>query len=130
MCGINGAPRPLPRFAHVGLIFKDGKKLSKRDGAASLLDYRDKGYDPDAIFNFLLRMGWGPKRDDAAATFMDKEVAKALFLNGGSMRSANANFDLHKLDFYNRRYKQMKLSDPTETTRSLIRGGHVQEERE
>lgn len=102
------APRQLPRFAHVGLIFKHGKKMSKRDGASSLLDYRDKGYDPDAMFNFLLRMG-GPKRDDASSTFMDKEVAKSLFLSAGNMRSANANFDQHKLDFYDRRYKQMKI---------------------
>jgi nondiscriminating glutamyl-tRNA synthetase len=98
----------LPKFAHVGLIFKDGKKMSKRDGASSLLDYRDKGYVPDAMFNFLLRMSWGPKRDDASSTFMNKEIAKSIFLNGGNMRSANAGFDQHKLDFYNRRYKQMK----------------------
>jgi glutamyl/glutaminyl-tRNA synthetase len=101
-------PRNLPRFAHVGLIFKDGKKMSKRDGAASLLEYRDKGYDPDAMFNFLLRMGWGPMRDDASSTFMDKTTAKSLFLDGGSMRAANAGFDQQKLDFYDRRYKQMK----------------------
>jgi glutamyl/glutaminyl-tRNA synthetase len=102
------ARRSLPRFAHVGLIFKDGKKMSKRDGAASLLDYRDKGYDPDAVLNFLLRMGWGPTRDDAASTFMDREVAKSLFLAGGHMRAANAGFDQAKLDFYDRRYKQMR----------------------
>jgi glutamyl/glutaminyl-tRNA synthetase len=102
------ARRELPKFAHVGLIFKDGRKMSKRDGASSLLDYRDKGYDPDAIFNFLLRMGWGPKRDDASSTFMNKEIAKSIFLDGGNMRSANAGFDQHKLDFYDRRYKQMK----------------------
>jgi glutamyl/glutaminyl-tRNA synthetase len=78
--------RQLPRFAHVGLIFKDGKKMSKRDGASSLLDYRDRGYDPDAMFNFLLRIGWGPKRDDASSTFMDKEAAKSLFLTAGNMR--------------------------------------------
>jgi nondiscriminating glutamyl-tRNA synthetase len=87
--------------------------MSKRDGASSLLAYRDQGYDPDAIFNFLLRMGWGPKRDDASSTFMDREIAKSLFLDGGSMRSANAGFDQHKLDFYDRRYKQMKLSHAT-----------------
>lgn len=100
----------LPKFAHVGLIFKDGKKMSKRDGAASLIDYRNKGYDPDGIFNFLLRMGWGPKVDDASSTFMNRELAKSMFLNGGNMRSANAGFDQHKLDFYDRRYKQMKAA--------------------
>jgi glutamyl/glutaminyl-tRNA synthetase len=84
--------------------------MSKRDGASSLLDYRDRGYDPDAMFNFLLRMGWGPKRDDASSTFMDKEAAKSVFISAGNMRSANANFDQQKLDFYDRRYKQMKSS--------------------
>lgn len=104
----NGEPGALPKFAHVGLIFKDKKKMSKRDGAASLLDYRDNGFDPDGVFNFLLRLGWGPKVDDKASTFMDREQAKALFLDGGSMKSSNANFDSMKLDFYDRRYKQMK----------------------
>jgi glutamyl-tRNA synthetase len=97
-----------PKFAHVGLIFKDKKKMSKRDGAASLLDYRDKGYDPDGIFNFLLRLGWGPKVDDKASTFMDRDRAMSLFLEGGSMKSSNANFDSAKLDFYDRSYKKMK----------------------
>jgi TIR domain/AAA ATPase domain len=78
------------------------------EGILLMLDYRDKGYDPDAIFNFLLRMGWGPKRDDASSTFMTRKIAKSIFLNGGNMRSANAGFDQHKLDFYNRRYRQMK----------------------
>jgi glutamyl-tRNA synthetase len=98
----------VPKFAHLGLIFKDKKKMSKRDGAASLLDYRDKGYDPDGIFNFLLRLGWGPKVDDKASTFMDRDRAMSLFLEGGSMKSSNANFDSAKLDFYDRSYKKMK----------------------
>src|SRR5262249_44958634 len=50
----------VPRYAHVGLIHQGGKKLSKRDGAASLLAYRDRGYAPDAVLNYLLRLGWGP----------------------------------------------------------------------
>lgn len=104
-----GTTTPVPKFAHVGLIFRDGKKMSKRDGAASLLDYRDRGYDPDGLFNFLLRMGWGPKIDDKASTFMDKARATELFLEGGRMRSSNAAFDQAKLDFYDRRYKQMKF---------------------
>jgi glutamyl-tRNA synthetase len=101
-------PRDPPRFAHVGLIFKDGKKMAKRDGAASLLDYRDAGTDPDAMFNFLLRMGWGPKVDDKAATFIDRDRAIALFFDGGKMRSASAGFDSAKLAFYDRNYKRLK----------------------
>jgi glutamyl/glutaminyl-tRNA synthetase len=104
----SSTPLDMPKFAHVGLIFKDKKKMSKRDGAASLLDYRDRDYDPDGIFNFLLRLGWGPKVDDKASTFMDRARATALFLEGGNLRSANSNFDEQKLEFYDRRYKQMK----------------------
>lgn len=104
------SPRDMPKFAHVGLIFKDKKKMAKRDGAASLIDYRDRGYDPDGILNFLLRMGWGPKVDDKASTFMDRARATGLFLDGGNMRAASSNFDQQKLDFYDRRYKQMKRS--------------------
>lgn len=111
---LEGRERPRPRFAHVGLIFKDGKKMSKRDGAASLLDYRDKGYDPDGVFNFLLRLGWGPKVDDKASTFMDRRQATDLFLEGGRMRSSNASFDQAKLDFYDRRWKQRKHREAAE----------------
>lgn len=102
--------RNLPQFAHVGLIFKDGKKMSKRDGAASLLDYRDAGTDPDAMFNFLLRMGWGPSIDDKSATFIDRDRAVAMFLTGGKMRAANAGFDAVKLAFYDRNYKRVKAT--------------------
>jgi glutamyl/glutaminyl-tRNA synthetase len=104
--------RPLPRFAHVGLIFKDGKKMSKRDGAPSLLDYRDDGSDPDAMFNFLLRMGWGPKVDDKSTTTIDRARALELFLDGGKMRAANSNFDAAKLAFYDRTYKRRKAAAP------------------
>lgn len=100
--------RPLPRFAHVGLIFMDGRKMSKRDGAASLLDYRAAGTDPDAMFNFLLRMGWGPKVDDRTTTTIDRDRAIDLFLAGGRMRAANSNFDAEKLAFYDRTWKRMK----------------------
>ncbi|MCE5292582.1 MAG: hypothetical protein LLG14_25565 [Nocardiaceae bacterium] len=103
-----GVEKEQPKFSHVGLIFKDKKKMSKRDGASSVLDYRENGYDPDGILNFLLRLGWGPKVDDKASTFMDRHKATELFLIGGKMKAANANFDTQKLDFYDRSYKRMK----------------------
>lgn len=49
-----------PEFAHIPLIHgEDGAKLSKRHGAVSVLDFRDQGYLPEALANFLLRLGWG-----------------------------------------------------------------------
>lgn len=98
----------LPRFAHLGLIMLDGKKMSKRDGAASLLGYRDAGIDPDAMLNFLLRMGWGPKTDDKSMAMIDRDRALELFLTGGSMKNSPAAFDAPKLASYDRKYKARK----------------------
>ncbi len=50
----------LPRFAHIPLIHgADGAKLSKRHGAVSVLEFREQGYLPEALCNYLLRLGWG-----------------------------------------------------------------------
>ena len=48
-----------PEFAHVPMILgADGERLSKRHGAVSVLQYRDEGYLPEAVFNYLARLGW------------------------------------------------------------------------
>ncbi|MCL4554851.1 MAG: glutamate--tRNA ligase family protein, partial [Actinobacteria bacterium] len=50
---------PVPAFAHMGLIFgADGKRLSKRHGATSVEAYRDMGYLPEALMNYLALLGW------------------------------------------------------------------------
>jgi glutamyl/glutaminyl-tRNA synthetase len=97
-----------PAFAHVGLIHKDGKPLSKRDGAASMLHYRDAGYDPDAMLNFMARLGWGPRVDDKTTKLLPRERMLELFWEGGKMRSSPANIDLKKLDSFDRKYKARK----------------------
>ncbi len=56
-----GAPRPI--YAHLPLLYgPDGKKLSKRHGAASVQDLRDAGYLPEAVRNYLALLGWGDSR--------------------------------------------------------------------
>mgnify|MGYP000454040578 CR=1 FL=1 len=66
---INNTPRqinilkalnaPIPTYAHVSMILgDDGKKLSKRHGAVSVMQYRDDGYLPEAVLNYLVRLGW------------------------------------------------------------------------
>lgn len=95
--------KELPKFAHVGLIHKDKKKLSKRDSAASLLWYRDNGYSRDAILNFILRMGWGPSEDNKANSVLSKERAIELFFKG-RMRAAPSNYDEAKLNWYKKVY--------------------------
>ena len=102
------AARPLPLWTHVGLITQKGRKLSKRDGAASLLGYRDAGTDPDALLNWLLRLGWGPTVDDRTTRMIDRGRALALFLGGGRMRASPANMDPALLAAYDRRYKAAK----------------------
>ena len=96
---------PLPRFAHIGLIRKDGAKLSKRDGAASMLSYREKGYNPDAMLNFMARLGWGPTVDDKTTSLLPRDRMLDLFLTGGKMKNSDANMDMTKLDSYDRKYK-------------------------
>ena len=50
---------PLPQFAHVPMILgADGERLSKRHGAVSVMQYRDDGYLPEALINYLARLGW------------------------------------------------------------------------
>jgi glutamyl-tRNA synthetase len=98
--------QPIPKFAHVGLIFKDKKKMSKRDGAASLLDYRDKDYNPEALFSFLVRLGWSPKIDNKENSLITRERALKMFLTEGNMRNQNANFDAQKLEYLQRYYSK------------------------
>ncbi len=101
---------PLPRYAHVGLVYKDKKKLSKRDGASSMISYKDSGVDPDAMLNFMARIGWGPTVDDRSTAMLPRERMLELFLNGGKMRNSPANMDLQSLASYDRKYKSSKRS--------------------
>lgn len=100
----------LPQYAHVGLLcdLKTGKKLSKSDGAKSLLDFQADGIDPDAMCNFLLRMGWGPKVDDKTTATLPRDRALALFLPGGNLRGAPSKVDFQMLASLDNKYKAQK----------------------
>lgn len=104
------AVTPMPLWTHVGLITSGGKKLSKRDGAASVLTYRDNGVDPDAFLNWILRMGWGPKKDDKTTAVISRGNAISLFLSSGNMRSAPSNMDPRSLSAYDRKYRRAKAN--------------------
>ena len=99
-----GSPPP-PAWSHLGLITSMGRKLSKRDGAASMLAYRDAGVDRDAMCNFLLRLGWGPTVDDRTTRTISRGRAVSLFLDGGRMRVAPSNMDPALLASLDRKYK-------------------------
>lgn len=97
--------KDLPLFSHVGLVcHKTGKKLSKRDSDELNLE----GIQPDALLNYVLRLGWSPKEDTKANNIIDREKAVRLFLKEGNIKSSNAKIDLNKLEWYDKKYKNMK----------------------
>lgn len=94
----------IPDFYHVGLIHNmDGKKISKRDGATSITDYRDLGYSKDAILNFILRLGWSP-RDPNMNGKVDVDMAIDMFWKSGKMKNSSCKMDINKLNWYNKIY--------------------------
>lgn len=97
---INALGWDAPTYAHIPLIHGgDGKKLSKRHGALGVDAYRDMGYLPEALRNYLLRLGWGHGDVEIIST----EDATALFALEDIGRGA-ARFDFKKLDNFNGHY--------------------------
>lgn len=98
-----------PQYAHLPLLFgKDGKKLSKRHGATALAEYREAGYLPDAMFNYLAILGWSP---DGETTIFSREEAIAKFDLADVSRNPAA-FDPDKLNWMNGEY--IRAMDPAE----------------
>ncbi len=86
-----------PAFAHIPLIHgADGAKLSKRHGAVSVLEFRDQGFLPEALCNYLLRLGWG----HGDAEVLDRDEAVRLFDLDGVGRAAS-RMDYAKLTHLN-----------------------------
>jgi glutamyl-tRNA synthetase len=86
-----------PVFAHVPLIHgQDGKKLSKRHGALGAEAYRDMGYLPEGLRNYLLRLGWSHGDQEI---FTDAEAIAAFTLDG--LNKAPARMDMDKLNHIN-----------------------------
>ena len=89
---------PVPTFAHLSMIWgADGKRLSKRHGATSVEAYRDLGYLPEAIMNYLALLGWSL---DGETTIIDAEALKANFSLDRISKNA-AIFDVEKLEWMN-----------------------------
>ena len=97
----------LPRFAHLPMILgPDKKKLSKRHGATSVYEYRDQGYLPDGIFNFLALLGWSAGED--REIFSREEPCDLSELSRVTKRKSV--FDMKKLNFVNQEH--IKGLDP------------------
>ncbi len=98
-----------PRYAHVPLLHgPDGKKLSKRHGAASVQELRDAGYLPAAVRNYVALLGWGPGDDE---TLLSTEELVKRF-DPSDVGRSSAVFDEQKLRWMNGRYmREMPLEE-------------------
>src|SRR3954469_15707880 len=103
-----------PAYAHLPLLHgPDGKKLSKRHGAASVQELRDAGYLPEAVRNYIALLGWG--FDESTTFFTTEELIDAFSLE--RVGRSPAVFDEQKLRWMNGRY--IREMDPDELTRVL-----------
>ena len=91
----------VPAFAHVPLILgQDKKRLSKRHGATSVMEYQRLGYLPEAMVNFLALLGWSPGTDQELYT--RDELVRQFTLEG--ITGSNAVFNMDKLDWMNQQH--------------------------
>jgi len=113
---INNTPRqinilkalgaPIPEYAHVSMILgDDGAKLSKRHGAVSVMQYRDDGYLPEALLNYLVRLGWSHGDQEVFSLEEMKQLFKLDDIN-----KAPSAFNTEKLVWLNQHY--IKTLDP------------------
>jgi glutamyl-tRNA synthetase/nondiscriminating glutamyl-tRNA synthetase len=99
---------PVPEFAHLSTILgADRERLSKRHGATSISTFREMGYLPEALVNYLALLGWGAE-DGKTETFTLAELTGAFSLE--RVTPSPAVFDFDKLNWLNRHY--LKLADP------------------
>ena len=97
----------VPEFAHIPLIHgPDGAKLSKRHGATSVIDYKDMGYLPEAMRNYLLRLGWSHGDSEIIS---DAQALEWFDLN--KVGKSPSRFDFTKLDSVNKHYINQKSSE-------------------
>ena len=112
---------PVPQYAHIPLIHgADGAKLSKRHGALSATAYRDMGFLPEAMCNYLLRLGWSHGDDE----IISREQAIDWFDLSGIGKAA-ARFDLDKLTALNSQYISSLPAD--ELIALMLNGAEVEE---
>lgn len=107
---INNTPRQInlyqalnmsvPTFAHVPMILgEDGARLSKRHGATSVVDYREMGYLPEAVLNYLVRLGWS--HGDQELFSLDEMISLFDVVN---VNKAPSTFNTEKLQWINAQY--------------------------
>jgi len=96
----NALKKPLPSFGHVPMILgADGERLSKRHGAVSVTQYRDEGYLPEALVNYLARLGWSHGDEEVFSTEQFIE-----WFDLAHVSRSPAQFNPEKLSWLNQQY--------------------------
>ncbi len=117
----------IPIFAHLPLLLgQDKSKLSKRHGATSVLEYKEKGYLSEALLNFIALLGWHPGGNEEI--YSVKEIIEKFSLK--DCQKSGAVFDIKKLDYINGHYIRKKnIEDLTKLCIPyLIKEGLVRED--
>lgn len=97
-----------PQYCHLPMVMgKDGQKLSKRHGSTAVRDFREKGYLPEAIINYVTLVGWSL---DDKTEFLSKETLEHSF-DIEKIHKAPAVFDYKKLDWFNGNYIREKSDE-------------------
>ena len=100
----------LPKFAHLPMVLaKDKSKLSKRHGAVGVKEFKALGYLPDALLNYVLLLGWHPKKGSAQEIFTRDDMLKQFKLE--DVQKSGAVFDYDKLDWMNQQYLKKMSAD-------------------
>ncbi|HRU40006.1 MAG TPA: glutamate--tRNA ligase, partial [Candidatus Goldiibacteriota bacterium] len=118
---------PVPQFAHIPLILgQDKSKLSKRHGEVSVLKYRENGYLPDAMFNYLAFLGWAPEGNE---DFLSREQIVEKF-SLERIHKSGAMFDNVKLGHFNGLYiRKMALDELTKLCLPYLKSSGLVDER-
>ncbi|MBK6617221.1 MAG: glutamate--tRNA ligase [Nitrosomonas sp.] len=105
---------PIPQYVHVPMILgADGERLSKRHGAVSVLHYRDQGYLPEALFNYLARLGWSHGDEEI---FSREQLIEWFDLS--AISHSPARFNEEKLAWLNAHY--LKIADDDRLVQLLL----------
>jgi glutamyl-tRNA synthetase len=103
----------IPEYAHLPMINgHDGKKLSKRHGAVSVMQYHEQGYLREAVINYLVRLGWS--HGDQEIFTLDEMTEK---FDIKDINKSSSNFSIEKLQWYNQQY--MMILDPVDIAKQL-----------
>jgi len=115
---------PLPRFGHVPMILgPDRQKLSKRHGARAVIEYEQDGLLPQALVNYLVRLGWS--HGDQEIFSLEELV---LYFDGTSLNPAAAAFDPEKLQWLNGHYlRETPVDELTRLVAPLVQGAAAPE---